>query len=580
MNKILLLFICIVVFQPVFSQTPIEHNMKYYVGEDGKLYWNRYLPFYLTISPTIGSEGILLKSKITEEYTNPAYWDSEGVHYVRHDFAVSQETKKIIVPNIEIKFEVYADGINPVTTSEFLTAQKTTQNKVVYYGPNLEVAIKSTDNLSGVEKTYYSINKENWIEYNNNLKFATEGTFNLQYYSSDNVGNAEVYNSKDFVIDLTPPSTYYTIVGISIPDNVLSMGTLVTLASEDKLSGVTKIYYKIDDKADVLYTGGNLPISTLSNGEHKLTYWSVDNVGNKETAQIFDFYLDKLAPILTSDVLGDRYIVNDQVYFSGRTKMKLTAVDNKSGIKDVLYSIDGSDFESYDNPFYLPSVLGIHVVRYYAIDNVENNTSSKTSVNYRLDNYKYNVNKIYVDLIGPTLDFNYVGDYFKARDTTFINSKTKIKMTAVDAESGIQYLSYSLDGVLEETKYTEPFSIDGQGFHTLEYFGYDNVNNRNKDDLFFVVDNEAPELKYNFSIEPIGTENGIDKYPSYVILYLAATDQKVGTKEIYYSLNGATELKFSKMIEGFKPKTEYKIKVRTVDKLNNEQTNEIKFMIE
>jgi len=577
-NIILLIFLSVSL--NLFAQETLKHDMKYYVGTDGKLYWNRYLPFYLNISPTLGGEGVTLKSEITEQYTNPAYWDSEGVHYVRHDFAVNQDTKTIVVPNIEIKFEVYADGISPVTTSEFINAEKTTQNKVVYYGPNLETVIKSTDNLSGVEKTYYSINKEKWTEYQDQIKFSTEGMFNLQYYSADNVGNAEVYNSKDFVVDLTPPSTYYTIVGISIPANILASNTLITLASEDKLSGVSKIYYKIDSNPEVLYKGGIIPISVLANGDHKLTYWAVDNVNNKETEQVFDFYLDKFAPILTSDVLGDRYLVNDQVYFSGRTKMKLTAVDNKSGIKDVLYSIDGDDFISYDQPFYLPSVPGVHIVRYYAIDNVENNTSSDKSVNYKLDNYKYNVNKVYVDLVGPTLGFEYVGDNFKARDTTFINSKTKIKMNAKDAESGFQYLSYSLDGVLEETKYSEAFTIENQGYHEIEYFGYDNVNNRNKADFKFVVDNEAPELKYNFSIESIGVEKGLDKYPSYVMLYLAATDEKVGTKDIYYSINGGNELKFSKFIEVFSAKTENLLKIRVTDKLNNEKIFEIKFYTE
>ncbi len=74
------------------------------------------------------------------------------------------------------------------------------------------------------------------MEYQTNIKFNTEGTYNLQYYSVDNVGNVEKYNSKDFIVDLTTPQTYYAIVGISVQNNILSTGTLVTLHSEDKLS--------------------------------------------------------------------------------------------------------------------------------------------------------------------------------------------------------------------------------------------------------------------------------------------------------------------------------------------------------
>jgi len=579
MKKHFIIIFLIALTFNLIAQDSLKHEIKHFTGSDGKLYWNEKLPFYISISSSPDEKPILLKSETTPKFVNPSFWDGNGTHHLKHDIGDNQNAK-ISVPGGAVIWEVYSDGINPVTTSEFLKAEKSIQNNITYYGPNLEVPIKATDNLSGVEKTYYSINKEKWIENQTAIKFQTEGSNILKYYSVDNVGNAENYNVEEFVVDLTSPATYYTIVGIALENNIISTTTLITLASEDKYSGVAKIYYKIDNNAEVLYKGGNIPISLLDNGNHKLTFYAIDNVKNKETEQVFDFYLDRIAPILTSDVLGDRYIVDGQVYFSGRTKMKLTAVDNKSGIKQVLFSIDGEDFVSYNDPFYLPSVQGTHVVRYFAIDKVENNTNTNNSVNYQLDNYKYNVNKIYVDLIGPTLSFNYIGDYFKARDTVFINSKTKIKMNATDAESGLQYISYSLNNVLEETKYSEAFTIDKQGFNQIEYFGYDNVNNRNKADFTFIVDNEGPELKYNFSIESIGSKNGLDMYPNYVMLYLAATDEKVGTKEIYYSLNGSPEKLFSKYIESFASKTENNLKIRILDKLNNEKQFEIKFYTE
>ena len=577
MKKILLI-ICSIISLHALGQDSLKHEIKYFVGNDGKLYWNRYLPFYLTISPTSNSNnGLLLESKATHQYANPAYWDSEGIHYIKHSFAVDQKTKKIVVPEIDVVWEIYADGIAPVTTLLNSKSNKYKKDNIDLFGKALEITLKATDNLSGIEKTYYSINEEKWIEYNDTLKFNQEGEYSLKYYSTDNVGNVENYNSLHFFVDLTAPISNYLITGISLDGNILSANTLINLSSEDKTSGVAKIYYQIDKNPEVLYKGGNIPISNLSNDSHILTYWAVDNVGNVEEKQVFEFYLDKFAPILTGDVLGDRYIVNNQVYFSGRTKMKLTAVDNKAGIKEIMYSVDGEDFNPYKQPFYLPTVQGYHVVRYFAIDNVGNNTQLSEKVDYQLDTYKYNVNKIYVDLIGPSLNHSFLGDYFSARDTLFINSKTKITLSGKDNESGLQYLSYSLNDTLEETRYDTPFSVAKAGFNKLEYFGYDNVNNRNKSSFHFIVDNDPPELKYNFSIAPIGNKNGADVYPDYVILYLAASDLKVGTKAIYYSINGAPEKVFSRFIDGFVPKTEYTIKVRAIDKLNNENIQEIKF---
>ena len=41
-----------------------------------------------------------------------------------------------------------------------------------------------------------------------------EGTFELYYYSSDNVGNSEKIKNKKFVVDLTSPSSNHSIKGI------------------------------------------------------------------------------------------------------------------------------------------------------------------------------------------------------------------------------------------------------------------------------------------------------------------------------------------------------------------------------
>lgn len=574
-----LLLLCTIMTLNALGQDSLKHEIKHFTGNDGKLYWNRYLPFYLTISPTPNSRaGVKLESKKTQKYANPAYWDSEGLHYIRHSYAVDPETKKTIIPNTDVIWEIYADGIAPTTKITTSKANKYKKDGIDIFGKSLVITLSATDKLSGIEKTYYSINEGKWTEYTDSIRFESEGEYQFKYYSVDNVGNAENYKTFRFFIDMKPPASNYVVTGIALEGNILSSNTIMTLSSTDSTAGMAKIYYQLDKAPEALYTGGKLPIANLSNETHVLTYWAVDNVGNVEEKQTFEFYLDKFAPILTGDVLGDRYIVNNQVYFSGRTKMKLTAVDNKAGIKQTMYSIDGENFHPYEQPFYLPNIQGIHTVRYYAIDNVGNNTQLSEKVNYQLDTYKYNVNKIYVDLVGPTLRHSFTGDNFRARDTLFVSSKTKITLSGSDKESGLRYLSYSINDTLEETKYETPFTISKSGFNKLEYFGYDNVNNRNKNSFHIIVDNDPPELKYNFSVAPVGNKDYIYIYPDYVMLYLAASDIKVGTKAIYYSINGAAEKEFSRFIDKFAPKTKYTIKIRAIDKLNNENTQEITFL--
>ena len=566
------------------GQTQLEHKKTTFYDAEGNLYWNKELPAYIWVSPSPDSEKLLLKSKEHAKYVNPCYFDTEGPNFIRTRWAVDKDTKKTVHPQVEIKFPVIVDGVPPSSELEIEQTSHYKKNKNDFYGSIQDIKIKSYDKYAGIKNIYYSINNQPYKKYIENLQVDKEGDVVLKYYAVDNVGNVEVPKQKVFSLDKTAPETFHTVVGIALKGNIISLGTKIYLESKDNMIGVKATYLKYDDGNYKLYNGKTLPLKQLENGQHTLTYYSIDKVGNTEKPKKFDFYLDKLAPILTSDVLGDRYIVKDQIYFSGRTKLKLTAVDNKSGVKEKMYSIDGSKFKKYDQPFYLPSVKGIHIIKYFAVDNLDNNSSGNSKHKY--EQYKHKIEKIYVDLVGPTINHSYLGNIFHARDTVFINENTKIKLTATDKESGLQYISYSIDGVQEETKYTKPFPIKKDsmnvksGVHILEYFGYDNVNNRNRGQIFFYVDNEGPVPSYSYSIKPIDKKAGLDVYPSYVIVYLSATDATIGTKDIYYSINGVKEQLYSKLIKGFKSNQINTIKIRAIDKLKNETVKEFKFYVE
>jgi len=450
------------------------------------------------------------------------------------------------------------------------------------YGKNLVVNINANDETSGVNTTNYSLNGKAYSPYLEALNFDKEGQYTLKYFSVDNVGNVETVTEKTFDVDITPPVTTSTISGVNIKDeNIISLQTKIYFNPTDKLSGVASTFYVIDGGKQKLYNGNIIPLKPLTDGDHTIKFYSVDKVGNKENEQTLSFYLDRTAPITASDVLGDRFIVGDQIYFSGRTKLKLTAVDNKSGVKEVKYSVDDSEFNSYEDPFYLPSEQGFHIVKYYAVDNTENVTSGDKGVGSGYQEYKLSVDKIYVDLTGPSLNHSISGSKFYTRDTTFIGPKTKIKLTAKDGESGLQYISYSINDAQKETTYSTPFVVNvPSGLHKIEYFGYDNVNNRNIGQFLIFMDNEGPIINYKFSIVPTGTKDGLEIYPNYASMFITIQDKLTGVSKIYYSLNGAKEVKYKNYVTGFKKGQVNTIKVRALDKLNNETIQEFKFHTE
>jgi len=561
----------------MFAQEQIEQTIKYHVDENGKLFWNKDLPVYLRIASSPSDTGQLLKSEVTKEYSNPYYFDAEGKHNFRTRWATDQKTKKMITPEIEVIWEVYADGIAPVSKISFENSGSFKVDNKFYFGDSLSVGIIAKDENSGIEKIYYSLNEKDFNIYTSPFIIENEGEQIIKYYSVDYVGNVEKINEKRFNVDRTPPKTYYNITGIS-DGEVIAISTKIYLTADDSISGITKTFYRIDDEPEKLYSAGTyIPIKHLLDGQHNLHFYSIDKVGNKESENIIPFYLDLTAPIVASDILGDRYLLGEKVFFSGRTKMKLTAVDNKAGVQDIFYSIDEGEFLRYEQPFYLPNVTGIHIVKYFATDKMDNNSEAGKS---KYEKYKHVVNRVYVDLTGPILSHNIIGSTYRARDTLFISNKTLLKFTAVDSESGVQFITYSLDKEPDEKMYSEPITINEEGFHHIVYYGYDNVKNRNRAEIFVYVDGIGPEIKYNFSIVSQGLKDSLPVYPQHVTLYLGATDQIIGAKEIFYSINKTPEKRYSLSMTGFTKSSVNIVNIRALDLLGNETLLELKFYVE
>lgn len=573
--RIFVLLFCLMSITSLFGQAEINHEVKSYVTDEGKIYWNKKLPVYLRIASTPDDKGTLLKSENQSQYANPIFLDTEGVNYVRTRWAVDKETLKTIAPQLEILMEVYADSKAPSNTLTVSTAPKKIRDGITYYGLGLNMSLAASDELAGVSRIFYKVNSGAYAPYGSAVPFGSEGSYDFSYYSLDNVGNYTTPATESFIVDLRAPSTYHNINGLAI-DNVITTSTKLYFTMEDSLAGVDKTYYKFDDDEFILYDGKSLNTSKLSEGEHKLTYYSIDFVSNKEDSKFFQFYFDKTAPIMAADILGDRFYADDQVYFSGRTKLKLTAVDNKVGVKEILYSINGQEYQVYDQPFYLPSVSGEHTVSYYSVDNLANKSQDDLKGSSAAQ-FKHNVNKVYVDLTGPDMAQSFLGKYHLSRDTIFINKETRVVIKGTDPESGIGKITYSMDVSSEEISYNDPFTINTKGYHLVDYYGYDNVNNRNVGRFFVYSDHDGPEIFYTFSSAPYEVKKGMNVYASDVNLYLAATDDKVGLANIYYSINDGPFTEFISKVKALKKNTNYKMAIKAVDHLGNETISTVEF---
>ena len=546
------------IFEPVMMQ------------EESKIYIQKGLPIYLSISTSKGGEAINLETPTHPQDANPMFLDTEGINYIRSKWAIDPETKAYSNPRREILFPVYADGLAPKTRVVFSGASKYVGGGTTFFGPGLLFDLPAQESMSGLSKTFFS-EKGQYVEYaESKSKMDTEGAHHLFFFSVDKVGNSEQTRSSSFTIDITAPETTGNFIGVKVGD-VVGPSTQFSLAAKDNLSGVHATYIHLNDSKKASYSRPLL-MTSLAEGPYQINYNSVDNVKNEEASKKEEIFLDKTAPVSRLKIIGDKYEGN-LTFVSERTDFNLAATDNKAGVKEIYFSTPSIEEKIFRDNFKLSDPLGLKSINFFAVDRVSNTEKLKKEI-------------FFMDNKPPSTSINFGNPSFFARDTLFINEETKISLIVRDGESGPQKSQYKLnDG--NNMEYSEPFVFTNEGHKRIEIFSTDNVNNVETPKYSAAyVDNSPPEIFINFGLEKIGMEDGMAIYPNYIRMFLGATDDKTGIKEILYTINGSDYMTYSspKTIDlsekgAFTSSKKYEIKVIARDMLGNEMNKTLSFLV-
>lgn len=112
--------------------------------------------------------------------------------------------------------------------------------------------------------------------------------------------------------------------------------------------------------------------------------------------------------------------------------------------------------------------------------------------------------------------------------TDYVNSDVFFKLSSSDEETGLNYVSFSLDGGTYMV-YRNPFQILDEGRHDISYRGFDNSENLENPKTFtVVVDNTAPKA-FLETDKPVYT-NGLLQYCSAdTNWYVRAKDNVLGS---------------------------------------------------
>lgn len=167
-------------------------------------------------------------------------------------------------------FQVIVRAVNdpPLTTIQI--GQPQWGNSPVYVTGATSFTLAATDD-SGIAYTEYQVDVADWIVFTQPFQLTGEGLHQVFYRSVDDAGMAESVHPITLFVDTTPPQT-----------ELRQSATQFVLRADDRGAGVAATYAQIDQGAVVQVTG---PFA-LSDGQ-TLLYWSVDQLGNTETAQTY-----------------------------------------------------------------------------------------------------------------------------------------------------------------------------------------------------------------------------------------------------------------------------------------------------
>ncbi|MCP2241834.1 hypothetical protein LX86_000555 [Lentzea aerocolonigenes] len=143
---------------------------------------------------------------------------------------------------------------------------------------------------------------------------------------TDKAGNTATATVSGIRIDRAAPNTSASVAQPS-GSGWYADGVEVTFSAADGLSGVGATRYRVDSGAVQQYTA---PFSFTESGKHLITYWSVDQVGNEESAEgnALALWIDNAVPTIT----GTRTPANGNGWNNTDVAVSFECADTQSGV--------------------------------------------------------------------------------------------------------------------------------------------------------------------------------------------------------------------------------------------------------
>ena len=446
----------------------------------------------------------------TQTYSGPFMVDGSAVHQVNY-WSVDN------VGNTEVQKseDVKIDKEGPTSESSL----SGTQGNNDYFKGSVQVTLTASDSVSGLATSgiSYKIDNGTLKSYSFPFTVSGNGAHTVSVWSQDMAGNITP-TTITINIDSTAPVTQATLAGTQGSNGWYTQEAQVTLSATDTPSGVETTYYKLDDGAQQTYS---TPFSISDSAYHTIIYWSVDRAGNTESQRSMLIKVDSVAPSSQASA-SSTWRYDD--WYQSPAQIYINATDSASNIATTYYTIDGGPTQTYTAVFNL-STGGVHVVNYWSVDQA-GNTEAQKSLTVR------------VDSDAPTTQISTAGTGANG----WYRGPVQVGLTATDPEVGVNVTLYRVDNGPTMVYGGTPFTVSGEGQHTVLYWSNDKLNHTEAQNSATIRIDSTPPTVQNSVSGPVGG-NGYYKGP--VQFTMTGTDNLSGPANIYYRVNGGATFVYS-----------------------------------
>ena len=435
---------------------------------------------------------------------SPLWFTSEGANLTQQVFVTDQLGATATLTSPVVKIDINP----PVTTSTFVSTF--VPWITAWYKDSFQVTLTKTDSLSGVRSTSYTIDGGTTQNYVSPVTIQTDGAHTFVYWSSDTAGNNESPQGLTFNLDVNAPTTQ-----ISAGNGFYASPAQVALTATDGAGiGVANTFYRIDSGNVQTYSG---PFMVSGDSNRQIVYWSTDYAGHTESQHFFTLKLDGSAPTTSISTSGTN---GWNGWRTSAVQVTLSPSDTRSGVANTFYTVDGGPTQTYSGPFMI-NESAIHQLNYWSVDNVGNTEVQKSQT-------------IKIDKEAPATESSLSGP---AGNNGYFKGSVQVALSATDNVSGLATngTSYKIDNGPQMAYMSSPFTVSGDGTHTVSYWSTDLAGNQASPNTITIkIDATAPATQ----AAPAGTSGGDGWYTSQAQVTLSATDAQSGVDSTYYAIDG------------------------------------------